>query len=335
MTLVRCKENPIVVPGQFPWRKAAVFNPAVILHNGEFYMIERAAGQLRPFNCYFGLQKSTDGIHFTPVQDEPVVTSSSLGFPYGSIQDPRIIKIEDTFYLTYALRPSSYGYSPTGTGKPDEISYDYPGEHGKPESFMTRSGIMESTDLLHFRQVSYTTPFEINDRDNVLFPEKIDGKFVLLRRPEEYIGKSYGTEKPSIWISYSDDLKEWSKPELLATPSGVWDSKKVGASAPPVKTKEGWLLLFHGVDEDNIYRCGAMMLDKDDPSKVIARAKSCILEPHEYYERFGLYIPNVVFPTAAVEKDGILYIYYGCCDTAISLATVPLDELIDFVMSGK
>lgn len=337
MKVTRCKENPIVTPGIYDWRKATVFNPAVILEKGKFYMIERAAGGLRPFHCSLGLLESDDGIHFRHVTDKPIVTPDTFGFPYGSVQDPRIVKIEGKFYMTYALRPSAYGYSPTGIGKPDEISYDYPGEWSKPENFMTRSGIMVSEDLLHFTQVCFTTPFEINDRDNILFPEKINGKFVLLRRPEEYVGEKYGTEKAGIWISYSEDLVNWTEPRLLAKPRDEveWEYKKIGGATPPIKTEKGWLTLYHGVDKDNVYRVGAMMLDLENPEKVVARAKSFIMEPEEYYEKFGLYIPYVVFPTGNVVKDGLLYIYYGYTDTAISLATVPLEELTEFVMAEK
>jgi predicted GH43/DUF377 family glycosyl hydrolase len=237
--------------------------------------------------------------------------------------------------MTYALRPSSYGYSPTGTGKPEEISYTFPGDDGKPERFRTRSGILQSKDMVHWEQVCYTTPFEINDRDNILFPEKINGKFTLLRRPEEFTGNDYGLEKPGIWISYSDDLRQWSKPELVAGARESWEEKKIGGSAPPIKTSEGWLTLYHGVDADNVYRAGVMLLDLKNPAKVIRRAKSFILQPEAYYERFGLYIPDVVFPTAAVVKDGLVFIYYGVCDTAISLVTVELSELLDFVQNNN
>jgi predicted GH43/DUF377 family glycosyl hydrolase len=334
MTITRCPENPIVVPGKYSWRKAATFNPAALFDNGKFYLIERCAGGLRPFHCFFGLLESNDGVHFTHIRDEPVVKPADLGFPFGSIQDPRIVKIDGVYYMTYALRPSSYGYSPTGTGKPEEIRYTFPGDDGKPERFMTRSGILKSKDMVHWEQVCYTTPFEINDRDNILFPEKINGMFTLLRRPEEFTGNDYGLEKPGIWISYSGDLRHWSKPELVARAQESWEEKKIGGSAPPIKTSEGWLTLYHGVDADNVYRAGVMLLDLKNPAKVIHRAKSFLLQPETYYERFGLYIPNVVFPTAAIIKDGLVFIYYGVCDTAISLITVKLSELLDFVRNG-
>jgi predicted GH43/DUF377 family glycosyl hydrolase len=334
MNIKRCKKNPIVRPGIYDWRKVVTFNPAVIIENDKFYMLERVSGGLQPFHCYFGLMESDNGIDFTHVVDYPVVTPEMLGFSFGSIQDPRIVKLEDTFYLNYALRPSSYGYAPTGVGKPIEIEYTFPGDYGKAESFMTRSGIMKSKDLIHWEQVAYTTPFEINDRDNILFPEKIKGRYALLRRPEEYIGETYGTDKAAIWLTYSDDLIHWDEPKILAKSRDdiSWEYKKIGGSTPPIKTEEGWLVIYHGVDEDNVYRAGVMMLDLENPMKVIARPEAFILEPEEYYEKFGLYIPNVVFPTGNVVKDGLLYIYYGCTDTAISLATVPLKEIVDFVM---
>jgi predicted GH43/DUF377 family glycosyl hydrolase len=138
-----------------------------------------------------------------------------------------------------------------------------------------------------------------------------------------------------MWICYSDDLATWSTPELVATAATDWEYKKIGGAAPPIKTDAGWLTLYHGVDKDNVYRCGVMILDTDNPGKVVARAKSFILEPVEYYEKFGLYIPNFVFPTGTAVVDGVVYIYYGVTDTAICLATVPLAELVDFALAGN
>ena len=125
----------------------------------------------------------------------------------------------------------------------------------------------------------------------------------------------------------------WSDPKLLAVAENPsWEGTKIGAAASPLKTDLGWLLLYHGVDKSSVYRVGAMMLDLKDPGRVIGRTSSPIMEPREYYERCGLVIPNVVFPTANVLKDGLVYIYYGCCDTSIGLATVPLDELVEHTM---
>ncbi|MFD0673547.1 glycosidase [Cohnella sp. GCM10027633] len=332
MRITRHPANPIVTPGLYDWRKATVFNPAVIIEGDKFYMIERTAGSLDPFQCFFGLLESDDGVDFRHVLDKPVIHPEQLGFPHGSIQDPRLVKIDDIFYLNYALRPCSMSYYPTGVGIPNSSKPEYPDGWGEPGDWLTRSSIATSKDLIHWEFLCDTTPLDINDRDNILFPEKIGGRYALLRRPEEYIGPAYGTEKPAMWISYSDDLIEWDDPILIATAEQEWEFKKIGGSTPPVKTEHGWLTLYHGVGPDHVYRVGAMMLDLERPDRVIARSPGFIMEPETYYEKFGLFIPNVVFPTANVVKDGLLYIYYGCTDTSIGLATVPLGELAAHVM---
>jgi len=243
MKITRHAENPIVVPGLYDWRKVTVFNPAVIIDNGKFYMIERTAGSLTPCKNYLGLLESTDGVHFTHVLDEPVVTPDQLGFPYGSIQDPRIVKIDDTFYLNYALRPCAMNYYPTGAGIPERAIPEYPDGWGQEEGhWLTRSGILTSKDLIHWEYLCDTTPLDINDRDNILFPEKINGKYVLLRRPEEYVGEEYGTEKAAMWISYSDDLVHWDEPKLLAkAENNDWEYKKSAARRLRYEqTRDGW-----------------------------------------------------------------------------------------------
>ncbi|WP_090573483.1 glycosidase [Paenibacillus sp. OV219] len=334
MKITRCEANPIVTPGLYDWRKATVFNPAVIIDNDKFYMIERTAGSLDPFQCFFGLLESENGVNFKHVLDKPVIHPEQLGFPHGSIQDPRLVKFDDTFYLNYALRPCSMSYYPTGVGIPNNSRPSFPDGWGEEEvHWRTRSSIATSKDLINWEFLCDTTPLDINDRDNILFPEKIGGKYALLRRPEEYIGEAYGTEKPAMWISYSEDLITWEDPILFATVEQEWEFKKIGGSTPPIKTDKGWLVLYHGVGPDHIYRVGAMLLDLEQPEKVIARAPGFVMEPETYYEKFGLFIPNVVFPTANVVKDGLLYIYYGATDTAICLATVPLDDLVEYVIT--
>ncbi|AZN42420.1 glycoside hydrolase family 130 protein [Paenibacillus albus] len=334
MKITRCESNPIVTPGLYDWRKATVFNPAVIIEGDKFYMIERTAGSLDPFQCFFGLLESEDGVNFKHVLDKPIIHPEQFGFPYGSIQDPRVVKLDDTFYLNYALRPCSMSYYPTGVGIPNNSKPVYPDGWGEEDvHWRTRSSIATSKDLINWEFLCDTTPLDINDRDNILFPEKIGGKYALLRRPEEFIGEAYGTEKPAMWISYSEDLITWEDPILFATVEQEWELKKIGGSTPPIKTDKGWLVLYHGVGPDHIYRVGAMLLDLEQPEKVVARAPGFIMEPETYYEKFGLFIPNVVFPTANVVKDGLLYIYYGATDTAICLATVPLDELVDYVIA--
>ena len=335
MKINRCKYNPIVIPGKEKWRKVVTFNPGIIYEDGKFYLYERAAGSLRPFRTFIGLHESTDGINFKLVSEKPVFSSEMIDFPEGSVQDARVVKIEDTYYMCYALQPYGFDCLPTGEGIPDYPSDKYQGWDKMPYPMITQSGIAISHDKRNFKHFCFTSPKEIDDRDHVLFPEKINGKFALLRRPKEFIGKKFGTMQPGIWLSYSSDLLKWSEPELLAVAENPWEGNKIGAAASPVKTKEGWLLLYHGVDTKDIYRVGAMLLDTDNPLKVIARTSDFIMEPETYYEKFGLVIPNVIFPTGTVLKDDILYIYYGCCDSNISLATVNINELIQHILHEK
>jgi predicted GH43/DUF377 family glycosyl hydrolase len=304
------------------------FNPGVVYENGTFYMLERAAGRLRPFNCSFGLLTSADGFNFEHVSDKPVITPEMFGYPYGSIQDPRLVKIDDTYYLNYSLRPYSYGCIPTGLGVPEYFVPQYDGTTIDSAANVTRSGIARSNDLNAWEDMGFSTPIDIDDRDNALFPEKIGGRFALLRRPMTYVGEKYGCSGPAIWLSYSDDLVSWDDPVLVAGPEQNWEGGKIGAGPPPLKSQAGWIVLYHGVDATGTYRVGLLLLDLDNPQKVRARSSSFIMEPTEYYERFGLVIPNVVFPCGTALVDDTVYIYYGCCDTAISVATVKYGDLL-------
>ena len=353
----RCPENPIVVPGRYPWRMSNTFNPGVLYEDGKFYMYERAAGGLRPFHCYIGMLESEDGIHFRHVSDQPVFTPEMAGSPYGSVQDPRVVKIEDTYYMTYAFRPYAWNSYPTGLGVPESSEAEFPGFTGGSAENQTRSGIAVSKDRVHWAHLAWATPKEIDDRDVILFPDKIGGRYWLLRRPLQFVNPDHSQiqslDAPGIWITSSDDLKSWDEPQLLITPEQWWEgvppegtsqegrsAGRIGGSTPPIKTEAGWLVIYHGVEpvypptKRVIYRLGAMLLDLENPTQVLARTRDFIMEPNAYYERFGLYIPDVIFATGSVVVDGLLYLYYGVCDTAIAVATVPLAVLVEYVING-
>jgi beta-1,2-mannobiose phosphorylase / 1,2-beta-oligomannan phosphorylase len=337
MTIKRSSQNPIVVPGGQDWRKVATFNPGVIFDNGKYYMYERVAGSLKPFQTCIGLQVSEDGVNFELASAKPIWTGDMCGYPEGSVEDARVTKLDGKFLMVYAMQPYQFDCWPTGVAVPDYYPNHYPEwEKNRVAPMITRSGIAESFDGIHFKQLCWTTPAEIDDRDNALFPEKINGRYALLRRPMQFVGPEYGAPSPGIWMSTSENLLKWSDPRLVATAEQpLWEGTKIGAAASPLKTDAGWLVLYHGVDANSIYRVGSMMLDLNDPTKVIGRTKNPIMEPTEYYEKFGLVIPNVVFPTANLIVGDDVWIYYGCCDTAIGLATVKLDELIETTMKGK
>jgi len=327
MFLTRHPNNPIITPGLHPWRMAAAYNPAAILHNGEVYLFERAASSLRPHRCCIGLLKSSDGVTFKHVIDKPVFTPEMAGLPGGSVQDPRVTRLGNTFYMVYAVRPYAVHFGQL----PDfNMRTFYPAFSGREEDNWSRSGIAVSNDLITWTNHGFCTPEGWDDRDNMLFPRKIADRFAMMRRPQWGL---FGDMPSAIRLSFSPDLTNWSDPQVIMTArSGVrWEMAKIGASTPPILTDKGWLLLYHGVDKETVYRAGAALLDKENPCKVLARTVCPILEPLEPYERTGLFINNVVFPCGAVVKDRHLWIYYGCSDYTIALATVPMGELLEYL----
>jgi len=337
LNIYRHPANPVVRPGIYHWRRVVTFNPGVIRENGTVYLFERAAGNLRPFICYIGMLSSRDGVTFRNVYDSPVFTPEMAGSSYGSVQDPRVVKLDNSYYMTYAFRPYAWSSHPTGYGVPESFQTDFPGFDGDPVKNMTRSGIARSDDLHHWKHYRWATPEGIDDRDVILFPERINGRYAMLRRPLLPEGTGNKTDRPGIRISFSEDMEHWTDPVLVAKPEFDWESNRIGGSIPPVRTDEGWLVIYHGVEKTDeklntvIYRVGAMILDINDPSKVIKRCTRFIMEPETYYEKYGLYIPNVIFPTGAYKEGDKLYIYYGVCDTAIALAIVDIDELLLFI----
>lgn len=338
----RCAQNPIVAPGDPAWRRAVTFNPAVIEAFGRVWLIERAAGSLRPFICHFGLHVSDDGVNFSLAEPEPVFTPAMCGSAVGSVQDPRIVAMDGRFWMTFAYRPYAWSSHPTGVGVPDSHETDFPGVNrlaepaggagsanvasGRADN-LTRSGLAVSDDLRHWSFHTWITPATIDDRNVILFPEKIGGRYAVLRRPLEKNGSR-------IWLSFSPDLRQWTEPEVIAAAEFPWENNRIGGSTPPIRTHEGWLVFYHGVETVNaatravIYRMGAMLLDLDDPRHVLARSSRPLFEPEAYYERVGLYIPNVIFPTACLRRGEELWLYYGACDTCIGLATARLADVL-------
>jgi len=336
---VRHPDNPILAPGRFAWRACVTFNPGVVFAHGRTWLYERAAGSLRPFCCALGLQVSDDGAHFEPYSAEPVFTPAMAGSAYGSVQDPRVVALDGRWLMTYAFRPFAWHSHPTGVGVPESFEPSAPGFSGRSEDNQTRSGLAVSDDLVHWRHLCWATEAAQDDRDVILFPERVAGRYALLRRPLHLVTPSGTVGEPAIRLSYSTDLEHWSPPAFVAGPKYAWEGGRIGGATPPIRTDAGWLAFHHGVETVNaatrrvIYRVGALLLDLDDPTRVLARTPEPLLEPQAYYERVGLYIPNVVFPTGVVLRDGTLWLYYGVCDTAIALATARLDDVLDHVLS--
>jgi len=188
-------------------------------------------------------------------------------------------------------------------------------------------GLAETTDFVNFTPIGNVS--ECWNRNAVLFPEKINGLYARLDRP-------YQSERGGMWMSYSPDLEFWGRSMPLNMPSPYWMSGiKNGAGIIPIKTKHGWLEIYHTVSHNintYTYYLGVMLLDLNDPSKVLYAPREFILAPEELYERVGQ-TPNVVFTSGAVEMpDGTLNVYYGGADTCMCLATTTVDELVEYCL---
>lgn len=306
MKLRRHPENPILLPElTSDWECTNVFNPAVIHHNGLFHMYYRAQGL--DWISRIGYALSEDGVHFNRLRDpilSPVDGSDSRG-----VEDARVTEIDGQFYMCY----TAYGRDFQGEGEPTH--------HG--------GGILpmlaRSSNLISWGRIGPLVVGE-NNKDHVLFPRKIGGRFAAFHRPW-----------PNIWIAYSHDLKGWRAQDMAPVmgprPDNGWDSVSIGSNGVPIETEMGWLHFYHGYDEEHVYRSGVCLLDGEDPSHVIARPKEPIFEPAELWELKGD-VNQVVFSNANPVVDGTVYVYYGGGDHVIGLATCQLVDAVDYAMSG-
>ncbi|MFC1650598.1 glycoside hydrolase family 130 protein [Candidatus Latescibacterota bacterium] len=298
----RWEENPLIELADIPFRCNTVFNGTSIKYRDEYLILLRVEGQQG--YSFFALARSKDGLHFT-VDDKPILLPAKEGpferYEKFGIEDPRATFLEGTFYIMYT---AASGHGP-------------------------RIALARTDDFQTYERIALIS--EPGNKDGVLFPEKINGLYVRLDRP---IGHDVG----SIWISYSKDLVNWGNSKVLITPrGGHWDSYRIGASVPPIRTDYGWLEIYHGVHmtpSGPIYRAGILLLDLEEPSKIISRSDIPSLSPREDYERIGD-VGNVVFPCGAiVEDDGEVKLYYGAADTSLCVATTKLEDLLKSVMNS-
>lgn len=333
MKLTKSEYNPILQPADNDWENLAVCNPGAWYENNKFYLLYRAAGDDDDHVIRFGLAESTDGVHFKRVSDQPVFGPSTDGPDSGGVEDPRIVKFGDAYYVTYAYRP--YPPGRYWTFEHDEIQLPESDEF-TPAVYkynIANTGLALTKDFRTWRRLGRMTQPNLDNRDVILFPEKIGGKYALLHRPKEWIGEEYGCTYPSVWITFSDDMMVWNeKSHLLITGrEGTWE-EKVGGNTPPLKTDSGWLVLYHGVENRGTgrYRVGVVLLDLQDPTQVIARSEDWIMEPEYYYELEGFY-NGCVFPTGNVIVDGTLYVYYGGADKYVCMASCNVQELLNYL----
>jgi len=332
MQLKKYADNPILVPtGEGDWEAIQVCNPGAVLRDGKVYMLYRASAESHDYRIHMGLAVSEDGYTFERASDRPIYNPQQQ-FEAGCVEDPRIVEFDGYYYITYACRAVPYTQFMEGRGPkfPDDASRCF-------KEDLTRTGLLRTRDFREYECLGPITGDDVDDRDVVIFPEKVNGRYVMLRRPMDWVGPEYGCDAPSIWMAFSDDLLTWKDDVLLATADldAPWQGTKIGGSTPPIKTDRGWLMMYHGVEganETRVYRQGVMMLDLEDPTKIISRPKGFILEPTADFEVNGLE-HDVVFATANVVIGDEVFVYYGGADTVVCLATAKLDELIDYAMS--
>ncbi len=334
MKLQRYAGNPILAPHpDHAWEDLAVFNPAAWYdaEKKQVLLLYRAAESHPEYKCYFGLATSRDGYQFDRASHQPVLGPSVHGFDGATIQDPRIIKIGEWFYVTYACRHFPFGQFWIPGGRDPYLTPPCPPEFPRYlRKNATLTGLAMTRDFKSWIRAGWLTDPLLDDRDAILFPEQVGGKFVMMHRPLEWVGEQYGTDEPCAWISLADDLLGFPRAgsRLLIKNKYPWESAKLGINTPPIKTPHGWLTIYHAVGTDRFYRLGALLLDLDDPGTVLHRTPDWLLEPAASYEIEGYY-RGVCFPCGTVVIDDTLFVYYGGADKYCALATCSLAELVD------
>jgi predicted GH43/DUF377 family glycosyl hydrolase len=294
--LHRWEGNPAITIEDVPFRANTVFNGTPMVTENGVFLLLRVEGQQG--YSFFALARSSDGLRFK-LDEKPVMMPAKSG-PYAKyeskgIEDPRATVVDGTCYIMY-----------TAVGQ-----------------WGPRIAIARTEDYVNYERMGIVS--EPGNKDGVLFPRKIDGRYARLDRP-------IGIGRGSIWLSYSPDLLNWGDSEVVISPrAGYWDDFRIGASVPPIETEKGWLEIYHGVKMTSagpIYRMGTVLLDLDDPSKVIKRSAMPILSPREDYERIGD-VYNVCFGCGAlVNEKGNMKVYYGAADTSICVALCSMEELL-------
>ena len=294
MSMRRYENNPILLKEDVPFQVNSIFNAAPVYYEGQYLLLCRV--EMPNGRSSFVLARSQDGRNFK-VDDKLCLKPEDHGEWYDyvawGIEDPRITEINDAYYILYT------GYS-----------------RFMPVVMMAKTNDFENFEL-------YGPLSEPANKDAALFPEKIDGYYWKVDRPS-------ADKRRDMWISKSPDLIHWGEYRfLLEGEKGTWEHDKIGNSSPPVRTKQGWLMLYHGVrvfGVSSIYKLGVMLLDLERPWIVKGKTSNPILSPEYEYERTGD-VANVIFSTGWIFRDdGQVFIYYSGADMNICLATTTVEE---------
>ena len=299
--VTRYEGNPILTKDDIPYPVQTVHNAGVTKFDGRYIMLFRS--HLDTGRSIIGIAESEDGFNFKARNEPFMIPSKEPVFreyeEYG-LEDPRITFLEGTYYITYSA------YSAHGV----------------------RIGLAKTSDFQMVERITFIT--QADCRNSVLFPEKINDRYVKLDRPHSDISPW------SIWISFSPDLRHWGDSKLVMKPVPYhWDAMKIGAGAPPIRTDKGWLSIYHGVFptmDGHVYRLGVALHKLDDPAQILGVGDRWILQPEDEWEITG-YVHNVVFTCGAVpEYDGTLKLYWGGADKVMCAGTAEIDELVDLCL---
>jgi predicted GH43/DUF377 family glycosyl hydrolase len=307
--------NPIIKPADCPEMKS-IFNPSPVVYKSKTILLLSMIPSNNTCGGETRVAESTDGINFT-IADKPFINLQGLPYPYDTIYkhiiDSRVTQIDDTYYIL----------TPVGN-----------------DVFSAPCTVLGKTKDFKTYEVIDVIALPVN-RGVSLFPEKIDGKYYRLDRPGGGNGACYPLGG-DIWLTSSPDLIHWGQCRPVIQADFEWGNQKIGPT-PPIKTSEGWLVIIHGVvvgGDVGKYQIGAMLLDLENPCRVIGYTQKPLLAPEMPYEKSGL-IDEVVFPCGAIAdfKTDTLKLYYGGADTNICLATGSIQAIIDAclgrILKGK
>ena len=311
--LTRAKENPIIIPNpNHSWESKATFNPGAIYLDNKVHLIYRAMSEDN--TSILGYATSKNGIHIDYRTSDPVYIPrepfEQKREPGGNsgCEDPRLTKIGGKIYMLYTAFDGE---------NPPRVAITWI----KATDFVKQKWIWAKPFLI--------SPPDIDDKNACVFPEKVKGKYFIIHRSGNDIDSAFSSTLDFDGQTWIEEYR-WISPR-----AGMWDSKKIGIASPPIKTKKGWILFYHGVsEEDGFYRLGAILLDLADPTKIIARTDEPIFEPENNYEKEGQ-MPNVVFSCGAVLVGEKIFVYYGGGDKVIGVATIKVMDLLTYLKSCK
>lgn len=296
----RYSNNPVI--GRNPVKNIArIFNSAVIPYKGEFLGVFRA--EYTHGRPYLHMGRSKDALNWD-IDEFPIDMKDEKGQSRNPnyAYDPRLVQVDNVYYIIWCT--DFYGAS---------------------------LGMAKTTDFQNFERLE--NPFLPFNRNGVLFPRKINGKYVLLSRPSDSGHTPFG----DIFISESPDMVYWGKHRHVMSNNamGWWQNIKIGGGPAPIETSEGWLMFYHGVTgtcNGFVYSMGAVILDRDEPSRVLYRCRNFILTPEQPFETTG-FVDNVIFPCATLcdADTGRIAIYYGAADTCVGLAFTDVNQVVDYI----